>query len=57
MFILDTISGMCTDPGLANILAIIKKFMNKVAHFVFLVRTFSTSDLSFLAVILAVHVP
>lgn len=28
MFILDTISGMCTDPGLANILAIIKKFMN-----------------------------
>jgi len=28
MFILDNISGICSDPGLANILAIIKRFMN-----------------------------
>ncbi len=28
MFILDNISGLCTDPGLANILSIIKKFVN-----------------------------
>lgn len=28
MVILDNISSLCTDPGLANILAIIKKFMN-----------------------------
>ncbi len=28
MFILDTVSHLCSDPGLANILAIVKKFMN-----------------------------
>lgn len=28
MVILDTISSLCTDPGLASILAIIKKFVN-----------------------------
>lgn len=28
MFIGDTISSLCTDPGLASILAIIKKVMN-----------------------------
>ena len=28
MFLLDTMISMCTDPGLANILAIIKRFMN-----------------------------
>lgn len=28
MFILDAVSGLCSDPGLANILGIIKKFVN-----------------------------
>lgn len=28
MFMLDAISSLCTDPGLANILFIIKRFMN-----------------------------
>ena len=27
-FILDNVGSMCSDPGLANILSIIKKFVN-----------------------------